>query len=289
MIHRRPRLTLGQAVVALLEGRLDEVEPLLALAERTSGQTVDTPYRASIDRKDSIVANVPAAVAVGRADLACLRGDAERGAEYGRLAVAHLTDQDELLGVIARYHLGVADWLAGRLGQAEQAFVEVVAKRSTSGERHVVLRAGYDLGGVQQAQGRLSAALRTYQRQLETAATRGAPSSVGMAHVGMAKVLYERDELRLAREHATIGIEHCRRLSYAPPLVDGLLTLARIRHAEGDPLAAAAAIDEAQDVMPQAVELRDRMRAIGVRLGLADGHVAEAARWVRAHGLTSRR
>ena len=84
MIHRRPRLTLGQAVVALLEGRLDEVEPLLALAERTSDQTVDTPYRASIDRKDSIVANVPAAVAVGRADLACLRGDAERGAEYGR-------------------------------------------------------------------------------------------------------------------------------------------------------------------------------------------------------------
>ena len=248
---------------------------------------MDTPYRASIDRKDSIVANVPAAVAVGRADLACLRGDAERGAEYGRLAVAHLTDQDELLGVIARYHLGVADWLAGRLGQAEQAFVEVVAKRSTSGERHVVLRAGYDLGGVQQAQGRLSAALRTYQRQLETAATRGAPSSVGMAHVGMAKVLYERDELRLAREHATIGIEHCRRLSYAPPLVDGLLTLARIRHAEGDPLAAAAAIDEAQDVMPQAVELRDRMHAIGIRLGLADGHIAEAARWVRAHGLTS--
>ncbi len=287
VIHRRPRLTLGQAVVALLEGRLDEVEPLLELAERTSGQTVDTPYRASIDRKDSIVANVPAAVAVGRSDLACLRGDAERGAEYGRMAVAHLTDEDELLGVIARYHLGVADWLAGRLGQAEQAFVEVVAKRSTSGERHVVLRAGYDLGGVQQAQGRLSAALRTYQRQVETAATRGAPSSVGMAHVGMAKVLYERDELRLAREHATIGIEHCRRLSYAPPLVDGLLTLARIRHAEGDPLAAAAAIDEAQDVMPQAVELRDRIRAIGVRLGLADGHVAEAARWVRAHGLTT--
>ena len=287
VIHRRPRLTLGQAVVALLEGRLDEVEPLLALAERTSSQTVDTPYRASIDRKDSIVANVPAAVAVGRADLACLRGDAERGAEYGRMAVAHLTDQDELLGVIARYHLGVADWLAGRLGQAEQAFVEVVAKRSTSGERHVVLRAGYDLGGVQQAQGRLGAALRTYQRQLETAATRGAPSSVGMAHVGMAKVLYERDELRLAREHATIGIEQCRRLSYVPPLVDCLLTLARIRHAEGDPLAAAAAIDEAQDVMPQAVELRDRMRAIGVRLGLADGHVAEAARWVRVHGLTT--
>jgi len=284
VIHRRPRLTLGQAVVALLEGRLDEVEPLLELAERTSGQAQDPPYRASIDRKDSIVANVPAAVAVGRADLACLRGDAERGAEYGRTAVAHLTDQDELLGVIARYHLGVADWLAGRLEQAEQAFVEVVAKRSTSGERHVVLRAGYDLGGVQQAQGRLSAALRTYQRQVETA---GAPSSVGMAHVGMAKVLYERDELRAAHEHATIGIEQCRRLSYAPPLVDGLLTLARIRHAEGDPLAAAAAIDEAQDVMPQAVELRNRIRAIGVRLGLADGHVAEAARWVRAHGLTT--
>ncbi len=287
VIHSRPRLTLGQAVVALLEGRLNEVEPLLALAERTLAQTGDSPYRASIDRKDSIVANVPAGVAVGRADLACLRGDAERGAEYGRVALRHLTDQDELLGVIVRYHLGVADWLAGRLDQAEQAFAEVVSRRSASGERHVVLRAGYDLGGVQQAQGRLSAALRTHQRLLEAAATGGAPSSIGMAHVGMAKVLYERDELSAAREHATVGIEHCRRLSYTPPLVDGLLTLARIRHAEGDPLAAAVAIDEAEEVMPQAVELRNRMRAIGGRLGLADGHVAEAARWVRARGLTA--
>jgi LuxR family transcriptional regulator, maltose regulon positive regulatory protein len=133
VIHRRPRLTLGQAVVALLEGRLDDVEPLPALAERTFAQAGDTPYHASIDRRDSIVANVPAAVAVGRADLACLRGDAERGAAYGRAASGHLTDQDELLRVIVSYHLGVADWLAGRLGQAEQAFAEVVSQRSRPG------------------------------------------------------------------------------------------------------------------------------------------------------------
>ena len=54
-------------------------------------------------------------------------------------------------------------------------------------------------------------------------------------HVGMAKVPYERDELPTGPRQATKGIEHCRRLAYAPALVAGLITLARIRHAEGDP------------------------------------------------------
>ena len=86
VIHRRPRLTLGQAVVALLEGRWTRSSRCWTLVERTSGRDGGHAVRASIDRTDSIVANVPAAVAVGRADLACLRGDAERGAEYGRVA-----------------------------------------------------------------------------------------------------------------------------------------------------------------------------------------------------------
>src|SRR5215213_1969424 len=98
------------------------------------------------------------------------------------------------------YHLAVADWLGGRLEAAERALAEVVAERLAAGERYLAVRAGWDLGHLQQAQGRLGAALRTYQHGLETATGAGHARlpAAGMAQVGMAEVLHERDELAAA-------------------------------------------------------------------------------------------
>ena len=113
----------------------------------------------------------------------------------------------------------------------------------------------------------------------------GSPPTIGMAHVGLAEVGYERDDLPAAAQHATVAIEHCRRLAYALALVAGLVTLARIRQAEGDPVGALAAVDEAEAAMPQSlVDLRYPVSALRARLALAGGNLAEAARWVRAAG-----
>src|SRR4029450_697160 len=99
------------------------------------------------------------------------------------------------------------------------------------------------LGQVQRAQGRLSAALATYRQGME--ATGGAGTQlphVGMAHLGMADVLYERDELPAAKWHATQGVALCQQLAYTQPLATGLGILARIRQAEGDQAGALEAI-----------------------------------------------
>lgn len=285
VLHRRPRLSLGQAIVALLGGRLDEVEPLLAVAERGFDDAAFEPYEPSIDRGASVLANVPACIAVGRADLARLRGESQREGELARQALTHVTDEDRMLGSIARYHVAVSDWLGGELGKAERALVAVVAERTASGDRHMVLRARYDLGNVQQAQGRLGSALRTHERGLDVAACHPPLPSVGMAHVGLAEVLYERDELGSAEEHASAGVDECRQLAYAPPLVTGLLSLARIRQARGDTAGALDAVEEAAAVQPQVVDLRNPVAAVQARLALARGAVADAARWVAGRGL----
>ena len=39
-----------------------------------------------------------------------------------------------------------------------------------------------------------------------------------MAHVGLAEVLYERDELAAAFDHAARGVTLCRQLAFTPPL-----------------------------------------------------------------------
>jgi LuxR family transcriptional regulator, maltose regulon positive regulatory protein len=195
------------------------------------------------------------------------------------------------LGSFARYHLAVADWLGGRLEEAEHTLAEVVADRAAAGERYLAVRAGYDLGHLQQAQGRLGAALRTYQQGLETATEAGHPRlpAAGMAHVGLAEVLYERDELGTALEHATAGVALCRQLAYTPPLATGLVTLARIRHAQGDQDGALDALDQAEGAMPDPamVDLLNPVPSQRARLLLTNGDPTEALRLTRQRGLNA--
>ena len=290
VVRSRPRLCFGQALTALLRGRADEAEPLLDAVEQASGSAGEEPYEPSVGRAASILANLPAVTAVGRADLARLRGDPECEAAFARQALAHLTEQDGMqLGSFARYHLAVADWLGGRLEAAERTLAEVVADRSAAGERYLAVRAGYDLGHIQQAQGRLGATLRTYQHGLETATEAGHPRlpAAGMAHVGMAEVLYERDELAAALEHATAGVAVCRQLAYTPPLGTGLVTLARIRLAQGDQQGALDALDQAEGAMPDPamVDLLNPVPSRRARLLLANGDPTEALRLIRQRGL----
>ncbi len=289
VVRARPRLCLGQAISALLGGRADQAEPLIDAAERAATVAGAEPYQPSVGRTASILANLPAVLAVGHADLARLRGDPEREASFARQALAQLTDQDRLLGSFVRYHLAMADWLGGRLGEAERALGEVVAERLAAGERYLAVRACYDLGHLQQAHGRLGAALRTYQGGLALATEPGQPRlpAAGMAQVGLAEVLYERSELDAALQHATAGVGSCRQLAYTPPLATGLATLAWIRQAQGDRSGALDAIGQAEGVMPgpDMVDLLNPVPAQRARLLLTQGNVAAAAHWIRQRGL----
>jgi LuxR family maltose regulon positive regulatory protein len=281
VLLRRPRLVLGEAIVGVLSGVLDEVEALLAVVERTGP---GPPYRPSIERRVSILSNVAACTALCRADLARARGDAVREVEQARAALARADEADALLRAMARYHLAETDWLAGRLAEAEEEMTALLAEWSTSDQWLVLQRVGFDLGLVQHARGRLDAALRTY-RSLGARADAAASALAGMSLVGVARVLFERDELVEAAALAAAGVERCRRLAYAPPLVNGLTVLARIRMAIGDPEGALAVLEEAESVMPGTGDRRLLLGTRRAELAIARGEPAEAAAWVRARDL----
>src|SRR5499425_327710 len=192
LVRSRARLCLAQAVFAHVGGQLEAVEPLLADAERALAASGDELYEPSAGRALSVLANVPAAIAVLRAGLARMRGDAARAVACDHQALEHLGEEDRLLRTQVAWNLAAADWLRGRLGPAERGLAQAVAEQRAAGERHLAMRVGYELGRVQRAQGRLGAALRTYEQELEIAseADRALPPA-GIAHVGLAEVLYE--------------------------------------------------------------------------------------------------
>ena len=224
-----------------------------------------------------MLANVPAGIAFLRAELARLRGDAARAVDWDRQARAELGESDFYLRTLVRANLAAADWLRGQLGQAERSLAEALAERRAAGEGYLATRVCHDLGQVQRAQGNLDAALATYRQALDIAGeVSSQPPHLGMAHVGLAEVLYERDELAAALDHATQGVTLCRQLAFTPPLAAGLAILARIRQAHGDAAAALAAMGEAGQVelSPQVVALFNPVPSQRARLLLAQGDVS---------------
>ena len=147
--------------------------------------------------------------------------------------------------------------------------------------------ASYELGQVQQAQGRLDAVVRTCEEALEAAASVSqAPlPAAGPAHVGLAEVAYQRSDLDRALRHVTEGIALCRSFVYTVPLAAGLTTLAWIRQATGDPAGALAAIGEAVQAAPGPPGLVNPVPAQRARLLLAQGDLGGAERWTTESGL----
>jgi LuxR family maltose regulon positive regulatory protein len=292
LVGSRPRLLLTQALLALVSGRVEAVEGPLDAAERAlagAAGAADEPYEPSVGRAASLVTNVPATIAIGRAFLAELRGDADREITFAHQALAKLGEGEWMLDAYTRLHLAVAEWLRGRLPEAERALTSSLAGWRAVGERFLTALSCHYLGQVQRAQGRLGAALGTYRQALEVAAAPDRPAlpGAGIAYVGLAEVAYQRGELDTAVRHVADGIGLCRQLGYRQPLATGLASLAWIRQASGDPAGALEAIGEAERVAPGpgVASLLNPVPAQRARLLLAQGDVAGALQWTKECGL----
>jgi LuxR family transcriptional regulator, maltose regulon positive regulatory protein len=288
VVRSRPRLLLGRAISALLLRRLEEAEQLIDLAEAalTDDQEGHDP---SVGRSASLLANVAAAAASLRAEPARLRGDASGERAAAARAVARLTPEDRVLRTFPGYHFTMADWLDGRVQEAERGLAGVVADRQAAGERYLALWAAFELGQVQRARGRLGDAMRTHRRALELAVPLGrpAPPAAGMALAGLAEVELQRDHLADAFRHATEGVRLCRHLIYPTPLATGLATLAWLRQVTGDPAGALETIAEAERAVPNwgIASLLNPAIATRGRLLLAQGDIDGARRWAEERGV----
>ncbi len=286
LVQTRTRLLLAQVLLAATLGRAEAMEPPLDAAERAladAAPAADEPFEPSVGKAASMLGNIPALIALHRGFLAQLRGDAESTAAFASQALAELGGGERLLSSIAQGLLAAAEWLRGRLAEAEQAFMSSIAGWHAG---QPISWGVYQLGQVQRAQGRLDAAAETYQKTLDIAAESGPPPA-GPAYVGLGEVAYQRNELDSAERQVTEGIALCRQFLYPAPLGTGLVTLAWIRQAQGDPGGALEAMGEAEraGLGPGVTGLLNPVPAQRARLLLAQGDVAAAARWTKERGL----
>ena len=173
LVRSRPRLLLAQAQVDVGAGRVEAVELLVEAAERAHAGAAKEPFDPPGGPAGSLLVNIPALIAVHRSLLAMLRGDVEATAVFASRALAELGEGERLLEYVARFNLGIADWLRGRLADAERVFVPSIA--GWADRPTITVWGRHILGQVQRAQGRLDAAARASRQALERTAQPGLP------------------------------------------------------------------------------------------------------------------
>ena len=193
--------------------------------------------------------------------------------------------------LVGLWMLAIAEWVSGRLEDAERGLAAGVAGWRAAGQRPLAAWACHDLGRVRRAQGRLDSARAAYQGVLDIAAPPGRPAipAAGIGYVGMAEIAYQRNELDAAHRLVSEGIPLCRQLNWTQPLAAALVTLAWIRQANGDPDGAREAMAEAERIAPDPAMtgLLNPVPVQRARLLLAQGHVAAAAQWTQEKGLAA--
>ena len=286
VVRSRPRLLLAQAIMAATAGHFEVVEPLLDAVECAPDDWADEPFEPVGGVVASNLINVPALTTLVRSFVAQYYGDAEATAALAAQTLAEIKPGERLLSANANVFLAVAEWLCGRLTEAERAIAASVTEWRETRMLTMAAWGCYSLVLIQRAQGRLDAAVLTCEQALDSLVTAGRPvPAAGLGYVGLAEVAYQRDELDVALRHATEGIALCRQFVYNVTLADGLATLAMIRQATGDPAGALEAITEADQVSPGPAGLLNPAPARRARLLLAQGNLPAAARFAQDNGL----
>ena len=236
----------GAYAWALLNrGDIEAAEPHLAAAERwlAAGDQA-----AALTADAAQLAALPATVASARAFIAQAHGDVAATIAHARRALDLLPPGDDLHRGVAGALLGIACWAAGELPLAERALVDAMARLRAAGALLFALRGTYALADIRLAQGRLTAAIDTYEEAIRLAEEGGEHILRGTAdlHVRLSELYRERgDDTAAARTLArgeTLGEQA------ASPFWRYQLCLAqaRVRQAQGDLPAALAALDAAE-------------------------------------------
>jgi len=291
LVQSRSRLSLASAILARMGGRIDDVEPLLGQVEAAYRHEIadSGPPNPSVPRHGW--GNVPAMVALQRAELARQRGDAELLITLSHQALAETDPEDGYIRFVVRWDLAMAAFLQGRMVHAEAALAEITPERWIARDAYSALYAGYVRSHAQRALGQLNAARRTCEEAIDAfdniKPDRALPN-LGIAQIGLAEVLLEQGLLDAALEQATSGSALLQQLGYMRWRVIGLTTLARVLQAHGDAAAALATFEDAETAPGNAEAVNDLLNPVAVeraRLILAQGDVSAVERWLDSRGL----
>lgn len=277
VLDARPSLWVKYAMLLLVSARMASVEEKLQAAESAlQGSNLD-------DRTRDLIGQIAAI----RATLALTPYQPETVLAQSRRALEYLDPENLLSREIAHWTLGAAYQLQGDRAAARGAYTEVIENSQASEDIFATIMATMCLGILQEVDNQLHLAVQTYQRVLQLAGDQPLPH-LCEAHLGLARVLYEWNDLEAAEQHRRQSLHLSRQCGHEVEYsIACEVFLARLSLARGEVSDAAALLAEASQSAQQhnIVSRMPEIAAVQVLTFLRQGSLSAAAHLAQAHEL----
>ncbi len=286
LITTRPWLCIALASARMAVGRLDDVEPLLQSVENLLSTTkVEETSEALADR--TRIRSVAMALRVS----ASTQGDIDirRTLEPCLEAFEKLPDDETFARSLIALNLGVAYAMRGEVNTATRFLNETFTLGQATGNPYLALIAMGCLAEIQAKQGLLHQAAETNRHALrlgvEWSDSEDPLSATSYAHISLAQILYQWNELDEAVQHFTRGIqlsEQCGTALIMQFFYPGLAMMEEFQRKTN-------AMSEFHDLAKRIVDtphnaflsrLSDAWQA---RLSLGRGDIEATQRWATCH------
>ncbi len=277
VLNARPSLWARYASLLLVNGQTTGVEEKLQAAEAAlQGTEADDKTR-----------NLVGQIAAARATLALTRYQVEPMLAQSRRALEYLHPNNLSSRTTANWTLGFAYFLQGDRAAARRAYTEAISLSQASGDIFTTILATIGLGNIQEAENQLYLAAETYQRVLQLAGDQPL-QMIYEAHLGLARIFYEWNDLDEASQHGRQSLHLARQYER---VIDRFVLcevlLARLKLAQGDVAGAAALLAQASQSARQHhfVYRLPEVAAAQVLTLLHQGNLAAAAHLAQTHEL----
>jgi LuxR family transcriptional regulator, maltose regulon positive regulatory protein len=239
-LNARPALWWRHGALLLVNGQTAGVAEKLQAAEDALPDTAATTHRNLIGR-----------IATARATLALTRYDSEAMIHQSQRALEYLPEANSNTRANALWTLGFAYQLQKNYPAARDALQQSIVLSQRSQSVFTTILASISLGNVQEAENQLYTAAATFRHVLELSGDQPL-QVVNEAHLGLARILYQWNNLPLAESHAQQGIHLARQYDQViDRFIIAELLLARIKLAQDDPDAAAVLLAQASEAVRQ--------------------------------------
>lgn len=185
-----------------------------------------------------------------RATVAVTQHDPESIVVQSQRALAYLDPGNLPVRTAATWTLGYAYHLQGERAAAGRAYAAALAASEPIGHFIITLMSALGLGMLQEMDNQLAVAAETYRRALQLAGDPPLPVACD-AHLGLARISYQWNDLGAAQEHTQQALHLARQIANTDRTMACDLFLVRWKLAHGDLAGAATLLAAAEQATRQ--------------------------------------
>ncbi len=290
LVRARPVLSIAYAWAYLNSGSLEAADARLRDVERwlqpesgLSEQREEPPAQMIVVDEAQFQA-LPAALAAARAYHAQAAGDLAATMTYAQQVLDLVPEGTTQWRADVKALLGLAQWASGDLESAHQTFFDGLAHMSPLD----IIVGTFVLADIKTALGQLHAAINRYELSLQLALEHDQPIGTEDLYTGISDLHREQGDL----EAAASDLQRARTLGEKVELPDWqyrwCIAQARLEETRGDLDGALHLLDEAQRLYVRTpLPIVRPIAALKARIWVAQGRLAEAQSWARAHNLSA--